>query len=300
MPGAGYMCPAVMGMQTMVSTGAALQSAMMGAKAGDVIVVASGMYQGQFQGTAAGTASAPIVVMGQDPTNPPVLSGASSTEALYINGGSYWQIQNLVVTGGLRGILFDNTQSSYVCGVEVHGTGQEAIHMRSASSNNLVEGVYVHDTGQSAAGFGEAFYCGSASGYPPASNNNTIKNSLLGPNIGSKYVNFQPGAAGNVVDSCEFDGTGAKGANAGYSFVSLKGDPSKPSVVTNSTFRRNGNSVLTSAIAVSFSAADVHGNTFDLDDPTSATCFRVFSGGSLMPAPQGDTRVPTSSTDVCP
>ncbi len=205
-----------------------------------------------------------------------------------------------MLTGGLRGILFDDVQSSYVCGVEVHGTGQEAIHMRSASSNNVVEGAYVHDTGQAAAGYGEAFYCGSASGYPPASDDNTIKDSLLGPNIGSKYVNFQPGAAGNVVDSCEFDGTGAKGANAGYSFVSLKGDPSKPSIVMNSTFRRNGNGVLTSAIAVSYNAADVHDNVFNLDDATSATCFRVFSGGSLMPAPRGDMRVPTSSSDACP
>jgi hypothetical protein len=285
----------------MVSSAASLQAAMMGAKPGDVIVLAPGTYSGDFQSTASGTASAPIVLMGQDPSNPPVLSGTSSGDCLYINGGSYWHIQNLVTSSGLRGILFDNVQNGYICGVEVHGTGQEAIHMRSASSNNVVEGAYVHDTGLSAAGYGEAFYCGSASGgYPTASNNNTIKNSLLGPNIGSKYVNFQPGAAGNTVDSCEFDGTGAKGANAGYSFVSLKGDPSKPSVVMNSTFRRSGNSVLTSAIAVSFSAADVHGNTFDLDDATSATCFRVFSGGSLMPAPQGDTRTPTSSTDACP
>ncbi len=72
-PGAGYTCPAVTGSQTMVSTGSALQAAMTAAKAGDVIVVAPGMYQGDFQGTAAGTASAPIVVMGQDPTHPPVL-----------------------------------------------------------------------------------------------------------------------------------------------------------------------------------------------------------------------------------
>jgi hypothetical protein len=296
------MCPAVSGTQTMVSSASALQSALMGAKAGDVIVVAPGTYQGTFVGTAAGTASAPIVLMGQDPTHPPVLSAMSSGgDDLYINGGSYWQIQNIVLTGGIRGLLFDGVQNSYVCGVEVYGMGQEAIHMRSASSNNVVEGASVHDTGQQAAGYGEGFYCGSVTGgYPPASDNNTIKYSLLGPNIGTKYVNFQPGAAGNVVDSCEFDGTGAKGANAGYSFVSLKGDPSKPSVVMNSTFKRNGNSVLTSAIAVSFNAADVHDNVFDLDDPTSATCFRVFSGGTMMPAPQGDTRMPTSSSDSCP
>jgi hypothetical protein len=295
------MCPTVTGTQTMVSTSAALQAALMGAKAGDVIVVAPGMYQGTFEGTASGSASAPIVLMGQDPTQPPVLSNPSSLNDLYIHGGSYWQIQNLVLTGGLRGLLFDSVQNSYVCGIEVYAMGQEAIHMRSASSNNVVEGVYVHDTGLQAAGFGEAFYCGSVTGgYPPASDNNTIKYSLLGPNIGSKFVNFQPGAAGNVVDSCEFDGTGAKGANAGYSFVSLKGDPSKPSVVMNSTFHRNGNHVLTSAIAVSYNAADTHDNVFDLDDPSSATCFTVFSGGSLMPMPQGDTRVPSSSTDSCP
>jgi hypothetical protein len=67
----------------------------------------------------------------------------------------------------------------------------------------------------------------------------------------------------------------------------------------NSTFKRNG-SVLTSAIAISYSAADIHDNVFDLDDGASATCFRVFSGGSLMPPPQGDTRVSTSPSDMGP
>jgi hypothetical protein len=317
-PGAGYSCPAPAGTKKMVSTAADLQTAMKGAQAGDVITLAPGMYAGaamtvpitggsspvNFHSVAMGTAQAPITLTSADPSNPAVLVGTDtavgSGYVLHLAATSYWHVQNLVVTKGSKGIMFDQVTNSYICGVEVYGTGDEAIHLRDASSNNVVEGVNVHDTGKAQPDYSEGFYTGSFTGtaYNPASNDNILKKSHFGPNIQSKYVNLQPGSAGNVVDGCDFDGTGAGGANSGYSFLSIKGDASKPSVVMNNTFNRAGNAVITSAVAVSYNAADIHDNTFNLDDASSATCFKIFGGGSA--SPKNDKRNPASSSDKCP
>ena len=317
-PGAGYSCPAPTGTKKMVSTAADLQLAMKAAQPGDVITLAPGTYAGtpmtvpitggsspvNFQGVAMGTAQAPITLTSADPSNPAILQGtdiaAGSGYTLHIAASSYWHIQNLVVTKGSKGIMFDQVNNSYICGVEVYGTGDEAIHLRDGSSNNVVEGVNVHDTGKAQPDYSEGFYTGSFTGTPynTASNDNILKKSHFGPNIQSKYVNFQPGSAGNVVDGCDFDGTGAGGANSGYSFLSIKGDPSKPSVIMNNTFNRAGNAVITSAIAISYNAADIHDNTLNLDDTSSAKCFKIFSGGSA--SPKNDKRNPTSASDACP
>jgi hypothetical protein len=291
MPGAGYACsvPVPTGNQVQVSTASALQAAMTAAKPGDVIVLAAGTYSSMsFAGGAAGTASAPIVLMSADPTNPATLQGSGSGYTVHVTT-DYWQIRNVKVTGGQKGIMFDHANHGLVCGVEVYGIADEGIHMRDASSNNVIEGANVHDTGQGAAGYGEAVYFGSdpSAKFNLASDNNTLRYSYLGPNIGSKEANLQPGATGNVVEYCTFDGTGMKGANAGYSFVSIKGPMS---VVRNCTFYRHGNSVITDAIAVSYSAATVSDSTFYLDDATSADVIRAFLGGSATAT--NITRVP--------
>ncbi len=270
-PGGLYPCPVPTGTPFVVSTGQDLQNAMRNAMPGDLILVAPGSYTAPgitvpvhsnggsavvtFEGKNAGTMAAPITVAAQDPSHPPILKGQGNVTTVASGGytvhisGPYWKVQNLIITDGQKGIILDGSSNSYLCGLEVFGTGDEAIHIRDGSSYCVVEGVHPHDTGLAQPDYSEGFYVGSFSNSPsfdPACHDNIIKKSLLGPNIKSKYVNFQPGSSHNTVDGCDFDGTGAQGANSGYCFVSNKGSGS---VIKNSTFHRNGNGNITQDVA---------------------------------------------------
>jgi endoglucanase len=254
-----------------VCDGNSLQSAMNNAMPGDVIAVAPGTYTAAqvpitvnggpsgsmptfavFYGPNAGTASQPITLTALDPSNPPILQGPGTAVgtgyAVYVKGG-YWNIQNIIAMNDSKGIVLDTCNNSLICGVEVHQTGDEGLHLRDGTSNTTVEGAWVHDTGLVQAGFGEAFYVGSWQaadpGYNRACDHNILKNSKLGPKIGSKYANLQPGTAGNTLDTVDFEGPGVTCANAGTSFVSNK-DTS--ATITNCSFHFNGTSCITADI----------------------------------------------------
>jgi endoglucanase len=229
---------------------------MRNAMPGDVIAVAPGMYTGPavtipvhsnsgmapvtFQASNPGTMAAPIVVTAQDPSNPPVLVGQGPTTGsgyvVHI-GADYWHLQNLIVTSGQKGIIYDIANYGYICGVEVYNMGDEAIHIRDGSAYFAVEGVNDHDTGVGQPQYSEGFYCGSFASSDPNFNVDvhdvTIKNSILGPNVPTKLVNFQPGSHNNTVDSCQLIGAGGTGINGGQAFISNKG---MSSVFQNSTF----------------------------------------------------------------
>jgi endoglucanase len=255
-----------------VSDGNALQTAMNNAMPGDVIAVSPGTYTAMpvpvtvhggptgtlvtpvvFEGPNGGTASQPITLTALDPSNPPVLQGSAtainSGYVVHVSGG-YWNIQNIIATNDSKGIVLDACNDSLICGVEVHGTGDEGLHLRDGTSNTTVEGADIHDTGQVQPQYGEGFYVGSwqASdpGYNRACDNNVIKDSHVGPNIGSKYVNLQPGATSNTVSNVYFQGPGTSCANAGTAFVSNK-DPK--ATITGCQFHFNGKSCLTQDIS---------------------------------------------------
>jgi hypothetical protein len=254
-----------------VCDGNSLQTAMQNAQPGDVIAVAPGMYTATpmpvtvnggptgsmvtpvvFEGPNGGTASQPITLTALDPSNPPVLSGPgtaiNSGYVVHVRGG-YWNIYNVITTNDSKGIILDGCNNSHVCGIEVHQTGDEGFHLRDGTSNTLVEGAYIHDTGQVQPNFGEAFYCGSwqASdpGYNRSVDNNILRNSHLGPNVASKYANFQPGTSGNTLDSVYFEGPGTQCANSGTTFVSNK---DTNATIKNCQFHFNGKGCLTGDI----------------------------------------------------
>jgi hypothetical protein len=289
-----------------VNAAAELQQALLAAHPGDHICIAAGTYAGDpaksgasgvtanFFSDKSGTASAPIVVESIDPARPALLQGSGtavgSGYVLYVTG-DYWQIKNIKVTKGSKGIMFDHVHHARIAGVEVSDIGDEGIHLRDGSSDNVLEEVRVHDTGRAQPDYGEGIYIGSwfDAGYNQQANGNTILNSSLGPNIGSKAINVQPNAANNAVDGCSFDATGMTGANAGYSFLSIKGPET---LVRNSTFNRNGNTVITDAIAISYSHSTVRDNVFNLDD-ASAYVIKAFSNGSATAA--NNTRKPSGN-----
>lgn len=86
-----------------VATTAELQSALNGAVAGDVIVLASGTYAGGFDLFGRdGTADNPIVIRGQD-RNTSIIDGSADGYGLDVNGSDYVHIETLKIIGA-RGL----------------------------------------------------------------------------------------------------------------------------------------------------------------------------------------------------
>lgn len=149
-----------------VTNATSLQSALLAVAPGDEIVLAPGVYYDEdgVPGTAAhfpalvdGTAGARIVLRGENPSNPPLLSGSDAGSRTVLRVfGDHWTVRDLAVTNGQKGIIFDGADHGMILDCHVYGIGYEGIHIRDGSDHCVVERCNVHDTGIRNKGFGEA------------------------------------------------------------------------------------------------------------------------------------------------
>ncbi|MBK7402794.1 MAG: hypothetical protein IPJ34_42860 [Myxococcales bacterium] len=100
---------------------AGLKSALAAAKAGDVITLAKGTYNGPFSLDASGTADAPIVLRGED-TEGVVLTGTGATGNLLEVYGSFVHVEQLTLRNMDRGLRFQ--------GVGAQGNVVRRVHLR--------------------------------------------------------------------------------------------------------------------------------------------------------------------------
>ena len=86
-----------------------------------------------------------------------------------------------------KGVVLDESSHTRLAGIEVHTTGQEGIHLRTFSVDNVVTGNIVHDTGQKNETYGEGLYVGSANSnwgtYSGGLPDRSDRNQLLGNTI---------------------------------------------------------------------------------------------------------------------
>ena len=160
-PGAGNAASCGGGAVTNVSTAAGLRVALARAQPGAKIMLAPGDYPGDFAATASGTRAAPITLCGPRSA---VLKGTSITNGytFYLDKASWWRVEGFSIEGGQKGVVTDGASHDLIYGLFVHGTGDEAIHLRSFSSYNVVSQDIVRDTGLDTQFFGEGIYIGSA------------------------------------------------------------------------------------------------------------------------------------------
>lgn len=139
----------------------ALQAALDGAVPGDVLQLAPAVYRGRFHATAVATDEAPIVLCGSGGT---VLDGGGMQDgyALHLEGAAYWDVRDLAVRGGQKGVVLDATTHSILSAITISDVGQEGLHLRAGSSDNTVRSVTVERTGRVDPEFGEGVYVGSA------------------------------------------------------------------------------------------------------------------------------------------
>ncbi len=194
-------CPA--GAPTVHNAGD-LKMALASANPGTVIRMADGVYAGGFTIARSGTAAQPVWLCG---SRNAVLDGQDDTDyILHIDHASYIRLSGFSVRNGKKGVMADGTQHSIISGLSVSVIGDEGIHLRSFSSDNLVTGNVVRDTGNRSEKFGEGIYVGSASSnwckYSNCSPDNSDRNSVVGNDIAgttAENIDIKEGTTGGVI-----------------------------------------------------------------------------------------------------
>jgi hypothetical protein len=228
-PGAGNAASCGGGAVTNVSTAEGLRAALAQAQPGAEIMLAPGVYLGDFTATASGTRAAPITLCG---ARNAVLKGTSITHGytFHLDKASWWRVEGFSVEGGQKGVVTDGATHDLIYGLFVHGTGDEAIHLRSFSSYNVVSQDVVRDTGLDTQFFGEGIYVGSAHKnwckytgcHPDASNYNVLMNNNIADTT-AENIDIKEGTTGGTIAGNTFNGTGMV-ASAATAWVNVKGN----------------------------------------------------------------------------
>jgi parallel beta-helix repeat protein len=232
-----------------VSTSNELSAALADVRPGDVITMADGVYStdgrespipiggkryyGTFVASGEGTADLPIVLQGTRRAvidGKPGGDGTGTQYGLYLVGATHWQVRGITITNVSKGIVLDRSDHNHINGAAVTGTGQEGIHLRSFSSDNVVRGNVVSRTGVDNETYGEGIYVGSANSnwntYTAGRADASDRNQLVGNHVsatGAESIDIKEGTSNGLIEGNYFDGTGMTGSWAD-SWVDLKGN----------------------------------------------------------------------------
>jgi len=212
-----------------ITSGTQLQAALKAAAPGDVLLLAPGTYAGHFVATASGTATAPITLCG---SRDAIIDGGSikTGYGFHLDGALWWRLVGFTVQGGQKGVVTDHADHDLISGLFVHGVGDEGIHLRSFSSDDVVEDVVVRDTGLLHARFGEGIYVGSAranwcqySGCgPDTSDRDVIRGSDIAQTT-AENIDIKEGTTGGTIEGNRLSGAGMVPA-AATAWVNVKGN----------------------------------------------------------------------------
>ena len=204
-----------------------LQAALDQAAPGDTIELSDGEYGGQFVASASGTSEQPVFLCGSEAA---VLDGGDVEDGyvLHLDGAQYWRLVGFSVTNGQKGVMADQTVGTVVQGLTVHGIGDEAIHLRDNSTDNVVLDNTIRDTGLRRDDYGEGVYIGTAVSnwctytncQPDRSDRNVIKGNDIAE-VTSEAIDLKEGTTGGAVLGNTFDGSRVTGAD---SWVDVKGN----------------------------------------------------------------------------
>lgn len=209
-----------------VSDADQLVDALASADPGDVISLAPGTYGGAFVADRSGTASDPIWLCGGADV---VLEGRGvrSGYVLHLDGATNWRLVGFTVRNGQKGVMADGTVGSVIQDLTVDTIGDEAIHLRRHSTDNLVIGNRVGNTGLRRDKFGEGVYIGTAISNwctitacePDRSDRNVVAENVFGATT-SENVDIKEGTVGGLLVGNRFEGSGVVAAD---SLVDVKG-----------------------------------------------------------------------------
>ena len=126
-------------------------------------------------------------------------------------------------------MLADGVTASILQDLTVTDIGDEAVHLRSASSGNVLRGLTISDTGLREEKFGEGIYVGSAVSNwcqvsecePDRSDGNIIVTGTIS-DTAAESIDIKEGTTGGIMEDNVFDGAGMRGD--ADSWVNIKGN----------------------------------------------------------------------------
>ncbi|CAF0935663.1 unnamed protein product [Brachionus calyciflorus] len=214
-----------------VSTLTQLKNALTTVQPGDIIRMADGTYDGTISITRSGTAAKPITLIG-------------SKQAYIVSTGygihlkaNYWILKGFSVKNCKKGIVTDSANFNVFDNLAIHHINEEAVHFRTASSDNTIKNSVIKYTGLTNPGVGEGVYIGSSlshwvNGQPDLSHRNKVLNNRFGPNVSAEAIDIKEGSESNLIQGNIFDGVGMSGANYADSWIDVKG---AKNIIANNT-----------------------------------------------------------------
>ena len=210
-----------------VSSSAQLFDALEAVKPGESIELESGVYVGTFAATVTGTEESPISLCGPADA---ILDGSDieGGYVLHLDAVSYWTVEGFSIRGGQKGLMADGVTHSVIRALTVSQIGDEGIHLRQFSTDNVVEGNTIFDTGLRKPKFGEGIYIGTAESNwcdisdcePDRSDRNVIENNTISGTT-AESIDIKEGTSDGIVRGNSFDGAAISGAD---SWVDVKGN----------------------------------------------------------------------------
>jgi hypothetical protein len=88
--------------------------------------------------------------------------GVRGGYGLHLDGARHWRLVGFTVRNAQKGVMVDHGTVNVIEGLTVTHIGDEAIHLRAFSTDNIVRGNTISDTGSRRDKFGEGVYAGSA------------------------------------------------------------------------------------------------------------------------------------------
>ncbi|MGH4001397.1 MAG: right-handed parallel beta-helix repeat-containing protein [Pseudonocardiaceae bacterium] len=210
-----------------MSTAEELHAALGQAQPGAVIQLRDGAYPGRFEITTAATAQRPIILCG---SRAAVLDGGDTDSGytLHLRNANHWRLSGFTIHGGQKGLMLDNTRGALIEGLLIHEVGDEALHLRAASSDNIVQGNTIRRTGLRKRKFGEGVYIGSAESNwcthsncgPDRSDRNLIQANDIADTT-AEAIDVKEGTSGGTLRGNTLSGAAMTGAD---SWVDVKGN----------------------------------------------------------------------------
>lgn len=200
--------------QVSVNSASALRTAIQEALPGDLILLADGIYEGEFKASRSGTATSPINLCGSSSA---VLRGASTSSGYgFLLSGDYWVLRGITVTNSQFGVYLVGASHNLLENLTIHSVGQEAVRFRSFSSHNVLRNSRVYNTGLLNPEYGEGVYIGSWNGHwdqnsgggPDRSDYNQVVGNVFGPDVRAEHVEAKEGTTGGQIQGNTFDGRG--------------------------------------------------------------------------------------------
>jgi nitrous oxidase accessory protein NosD len=190
--------------------------------------MAPGVYAGQLRVASAGRPGAPIFLCGPRDA---ILAGETIKKpnyVLHLDGAAWWRFVGFTVRRGRKGVMADRARHNILSGLAVSGSGDEAVHLRAFSTDNLVQGLTVRDTGHRRPKFGEGIYVGSAHSnwckITACRPDRSDRNAIVGNDIAattSESIDVKEGTSRGVVSGNRLSG---RGLTAADSWIDVKGN----------------------------------------------------------------------------